>query len=187
MFVHILHLLVTAREMFVHILHLLVTAREMFVHILHLLVTAREMFVHILHLLVTAREMFVHILHLLVTAREMFVHILHLLVTAREMLKWCEEHIMGITFLFVTADDVQENSTRFCLEDRYSSAKKTSGIRSHHSSIPLSENELTMCGISSDETCFYNKIRHAWEKIRVGSFSVNSTNGDRLQYCPKHS
>ena len=39
---------------------------------------------------------------------------------------------MGITFLFVTADDVQENSTRFCLEDRYSSAKMTSGIRSHH-------------------------------------------------------
>ena len=79
--------------------------------------------------------MFVHILHLLVTAREMFVHILHLLVTAREMFNWREEHIMGITFLFVTAYDVQENSTRFCLEDRYSAAKKTLGIRSHHSSI----------------------------------------------------
>ena len=68
----------------------------------------------------------------------------HHIPTAREMFKWCEEHIMGITFLFVTADDVQENSTRFCLEDLYSSAKKTPGIRSHHSFIPLSENELAM-------------------------------------------
>ena len=59
---------------------------------------------------------------------------------------------MEITFLFVTADDVQENSTRFCLEDRYSAAKKIPGIRSHHSFIPLSENELAMCRISSDDS-----------------------------------
>ena len=76
----------------------------------------------------------------------------HHILTAREMLKWCEEHIMGITFLFVTADDVQENSTRFCLEDRHSSAKKIPGIQSHHSFIPLPENELAMRRISSDDS-----------------------------------
>ena len=76
----------------------------------------------------------------------------HHILTAREMFKWCEEHIMGITFLFVTADDVQENSTRFCLEDRYSVAKKIPLIRSHHSFIPLSENELAMRRISSDDS-----------------------------------
>ena len=46
---------------------------------------------------------------------------------------------------------MQENSTRFCLEDRYSSAKKIPGIRSHHSFIPLSENELAKRRISSDD------------------------------------
>ena len=73
------------------------------------------------------------------------------ILTARDMFKWSEEHIRGITFLFVTADDVQENTTRFGLEDRYSSAKKIPGIRSHHSFIPLSENELAMRRISSDD------------------------------------
>ena len=68
----------------------------------------------------------------------------HHILTARKMFKLCEEHIMGITFLFVTSDDVQENSTRFCLEDHYSSAKTIPGIRSHHSFIPLAENELAM-------------------------------------------
>jgi hypothetical protein len=72
------------------------------------------------------------------------------ILTAIQMFNWASEHIDGVKFLFVSADDVTDNSVHFDLPSRFASATTVTGTRSHHSFIPVCEVEMTMKRISAD-------------------------------------
>ena len=70
------------------------------------------------------------------------------ILTAEQMFHWAEKHITGIKFVFITAEEVLQNSIVFNLEKRFNEAKSIAGTRSHHS-LPLSL--LLMCRIISSD------------------------------------
>jgi hypothetical protein len=65
------------------------------------------------------------------------------IVTANDMFQWACQNIKGITFVFVSANDVEHNEKQYELDLRYSAVKTLSGTRSHHSFIPVSELDET--------------------------------------------
>ena len=52
--------------------------------------------------------------------------------------------------LFVTQDQVQENSIQLKLAERLDTCKTIAGVRSHHSFIPCLRNKLEMRRVSLD-------------------------------------
>ncbi|KAG1678231.1 hypothetical protein GQR58_013489 [Nymphon striatum] len=71
------------------------------------------------------------------------------------MFKWAEQYVTGITFFFVSADDVVKNAESFGLDARYSVSKTVTGTRSHHSLVPVSVDEIKMRRVSADENFSY--------------------------------
>jgi hypothetical protein len=72
------------------------------------------------------------------------------ILTAKQMFDWAYQHITGITFFYVSDDDVNANTQRFQLEERYASSKTISGTRSHHSFVPISMHKMEMRRLSTD-------------------------------------
>ena len=74
----------------------------------------------------------------------------HHIVTATQMFSWASEHIDGARFLFVSADDVADNSVQFDLPSHLAGATTFTGICFHHYFLPVSEVEMKMKRISAD-------------------------------------
>ena len=68
------------------------------------------------------------------------------------MFTWVVVNIPGIQFFFLTTTDMQENTTSFNLEARFSSCKTVPGTRSHHAFIPRG-NLIEMRRLSVDTVC----------------------------------
>ena len=72
------------------------------------------------------------------------------ILTPIDMYDWSSQHIPGIQFLYISADDIENHETKFKLADRYDTVKTIPGTRSHHAFIPGCDNILTMKRISAD-------------------------------------
>ena len=68
------------------------------------------------------------------------------------MFDWCVKNILGVSFLFVTPEDIEDHCKQFQLDERYLQTKSVSGTRSHHSYIPQSQFKLQMQRISSEQS-----------------------------------
>ena len=66
------------------------------------------------------------------------------------MFKWVTENISGIRFLFISSQNIQENSKSYDLESRFSTIKTIPGTRSHHSFITKEHNSIEMRRLSAD-------------------------------------
>ena len=73
------------------------------------------------------------------------------ILTPFQMFNWATTHISGITFHFVSKEDVAENAIKYDLVQRFTSTKTVAGTRSHHGFIPFSEKEMKMKRVSDDE------------------------------------
>ena len=58
--------------------------------------------------------------------------------SSNEMFHYYKENISGISFTYVSAEDVEKHSVLICLEKRYESASTVPGTRSYHCFIPAS-------------------------------------------------
>ena len=67
------------------------------------------------------------------------------------MFDWCVKNILGVSFLFVTPEDIEDHCKQFQLDERYLQTKSVSGTRSYHSYTPQSQFKLQMQRISSDD------------------------------------
>ena len=77
------------------------------------------------------------------------------------MCHWCVGNIIGIIFIKINTDDVQNHITKFPLEESYSSADSFQGSRIHHHFIPAA-NGFEMRIISADNgssNVFISKIQ----------------------------
>ena len=72
------------------------------------------------------------------------------ILTPSDLYKWASENIKGISFRYVSTEDVAQNCEHYGLSERFEAAKKLVKTRSHHCYIPISENELKMKRVSSD-------------------------------------
>ena len=71
------------------------------------------------------------------------------IMTPKDMFEWCIENIPGITFHYISTEDVKANEKSFNLEARFGQAKTINGTRSHHCFIPTGDC-LMMKRISAD-------------------------------------
>ena len=60
------------------------------------------------------------------------------------------DNISGISFIYVSAEDVEKHSVLIGLEKLYKSASTVPGARSYHCFMPTSTNELQLKRISAD-------------------------------------
>ena len=70
--------------------------------------------------------------------------------SSNELFNWCKENISGISFISVSAEDVEKHSVLIGLKKHYKSASTVPGTRSYHYFIPASTNELQLKRISAD-------------------------------------
>ncbi|KAG1652092.1 Sorting nexin-13 [Nymphon striatum] len=89
------------------------------------------------------------------------------------MFKWAEQYVTGITFFFISADDVVKNAESFGLDARYSVSKTVTGTRSHHSFVPVSVDEIQMRRVSADENFSYVFIGTPQASIECKCFFKN--------------
>lgn len=94
------------------------------------------------------------------------------ILTPQELYAWASKNIIGISFFFVSANDVKENEISFALEDRYSTIKKIPGTRSHHAFMVTADGNLQMKRISVDTT---NSITNLNIDIVEDKEPVNNT------------
>ena len=73
------------------------------------------------------------------------------ILTPEQLFAWAEKNVHGISFFFVSSEDVRKNEIKFALEERYSAIKTVPGTRSHHCFVPTSTRELQMKRVSADE------------------------------------
>ena len=66
-----------------------------------------------------------------------------------EIFTWYKENISGISFIYVSAGDVEKHSILIGLEKRFESASTVPGTRSYQCFIPPSTNELQLKQISA--------------------------------------
>ena len=74
------------------------------------------------------------------------------MLTPSEPFMWTTTSINGIKTFYVTDEEIMLHSTNHKLEDRYASAKKVPGIRSHHCFHPTIPSNFRMFCISSDSS-----------------------------------
>ena len=72
------------------------------------------------------------------------------ILSVEEMFKWCKDNIKGINFINVTGSDVTDHIEHHNLEERYTTAKRLPGTRSHHSFVPR-DGKLEMRRLSADQ------------------------------------
>ena len=58
------------------------------------------------------------------------------ILSVEEMFKWCKDNIKGINYVNVTRSGVTDHIEHHNLEERYTTAKRLPGTRSHHSFVP---------------------------------------------------
>ena len=85
--------------------------------------------------------------------------------SSNEMLNWCKENISGISFIYVSAEDVKKHSKLINLKNRYKSASTVPGTRSYHCIIPTSTNELQLKRISADP--YHSNFQFGKRKTRI--------------------
>ena len=86
-------------------------------------------------------------------------------ISSNEMFNWCKENISGISFIFVSAEDVKKHSELINLEKRYESASTVPGTRSYHCIIPTSTKELQLKRISADP--YHSNFQFGKTKTRI--------------------
>ena len=101
------------------------------------------------------------------------------ILTPQELFSWCVKNIQGISFLYVSTEDIQSNEEKFGLENRYALVKTIPGTRSHHAFIPTLEDCLDMKRISADST-------HSLIRLHSGSHELRDTTivTDNAAYQP---
>ena len=72
------------------------------------------------------------------------------ILTPGDMHEWACDNIPGVTFFYVSAEEVSANAAKVDLESRFAQASTLSGTRSHHCFVPTSETELNMKRLSAD-------------------------------------
>lgn len=58
------------------------------------------------------------------------------ILTPAEFFAWAVKNIHGISFFFVSSEDIKQHELRYALEERYSTSKTIPGTRSHHAFVP---------------------------------------------------
>ena len=87
------------------------------------------------------------------------------IISSNEMFNWCKDNISGISFIYVSAEDVKKHSELINLEKRYKSASTVPGTRSYHCIIPTSTNELQLKRISADP--YHSNFQFGKTKTRI--------------------
>jgi len=93
------------------------------------------------------------------------------ILTPQELYTWASKNISGISFFFVSAEDIKQHEVRFCLEERYSKIKTIPGTRSHHAFLPTPEGSLQMKRVSAD--AIYTIVRVGIETVDAESRAVD--------------
>jgi len=96
------------------------------------------------------------------------------ILTPVDLYGWAKEHISGITFYYVSTDDIIQHEARLQLPERYASVKTIPGTRSHHTFIPCNDGTLIMKRISSDELHSRIVLYEAQAQTRQSDVVVNS-------------
>ena len=85
--------------------------------------------------------------------------------SSNEMFNLCKERISVISFIYVSAEDVEKHSRLIDLEKCYESASTVPGTRSYHCFIPTSTNELQLKWISADP--YHSNFQFGKTKTRI--------------------
>ena len=56
--------------------------------------------------------------------------------TPYEGFHWCQDNVSGISFFYLSSEDINNHVNQFQLDERYELTKTVPGIRSYHSFIP---------------------------------------------------
>ena len=70
--------------------------------------------------------------------------------TPKLMYEYCNNKIVNISFYFLDIDYIINHINTYKLEERYNTCNKCSGIRSHHSFVPIDNFSFRMKRISND-------------------------------------
>ena len=85
--------------------------------------------------------------------------------SSNELFNWCKENISGISFICVSAEDVEKHSELIVLEKCYESDSAVPGTRSYHCFMPTSTNELQLKQISADP--YHSTFQSGKMKTRI--------------------
>ena len=91
------------------------------------------------------------------------------------MVQWCQENAKGVSFVYVSTDDVVNHAAGAELEERYKMWSTVPGTRNYHMFVPTSISTLAMRHISFD-TDFDVYDSKQTNNVSVSSFPHGSYN-----------
>ena len=89
--------------------------------------------------------------------------------TPYEMFQWCQDNVFGISFFYVSSEDINNHVNQFHLDQRYELTKTVPGTRLYHSFIPDRLSKLTLRRISNDSSFQFDKA------FQFDSFSIRQS------------
>ena len=94
--------------------------------------------------------------------------------TPYEMFQWCQDNVFGISFFYVSSEDINNHVNQFHLDQRYELTKTVPGTRLYHSFIPDRLSKLTLRRISNDSSSTAFQFDKATSEISINNIKVGN-------------
>ena len=90
------------------------------------------------------------------------------------MFQWCQDNVSGISFFYVSSEDIHNHVNQFQLDQCYELTKTVPGTRSYHSFIPDGLSKLILRRISKDSYSTAFQFDKATSEISINDIKVGN-------------
>ena len=97
-----------------------------------------------------------------------------LISTPYEMFQWCQNNMSGISFFYVSSEDINNHVNQFQLDQCYELTKTAPGTRSYHSFISDGLSKLILQRISKDSFSTAFQLDKATSEISINDIKVRN-------------